>query len=77
MAALVGIGNLLASKERLTPRIIAGRAIASAGLGAASSLVLIWFPDMPYTVQIGAACLCASLGVSFLEKVVQRVISKG
>lgn len=32
---IVGIGGLLASTERLTLRIVVGRALSSAGLGAA------------------------------------------
>ncbi len=76
-AALVGLGNLLASKERLTWRIILGRALTSAGLGAASSLLMVWIPTMSYPMQLGAACLAASLGVSFLEKVAQRIVKGG
>lgn len=72
MGAFIGIGQLLASKEQLTPRIIFGRAMSSAGLGAASAAVLVWFPDLPLVAQLGIAASIASLGTSFLEKAVQK-----
>ncbi len=72
----IGLGQLLASKERLTARIIIGRALSSAGLGAASALILVWFPSIPFAAQLGAAATVASLGTSFLERLVQRFIGK-
>lgn len=71
---IVGIGTLLASTEKLTWRIICGRAIASAGLGASSAAILAWLPMLPFEAQIGIACAIASLGTSSLERILQRVI---
>jgi hypothetical protein len=70
---VVGLGQLLASEERLTRRIIVGRAMSSAGLGAASAGVLAWIPDLPLVAQLGIACAMASLGTSGLEKLFQRI----
>lgn len=69
---VVGIGQLLASTEKLTLRIVAGRALSSAGLGGASSAVLTLIPDLSLTAQLGLAALFASLGTSFLERMFQR-----
>jgi len=73
---IVGIGQLLASTERLTMRIVVGRALSSAGLGASSAAILVWMPGLPVTAQFGIAALIASLGTSGLEKMIQRIIKR-
>lgn len=73
---LIGVGQLLASKEVLTKRIVVGRALSSAGLGAASTSILILVPDIPLAAQFGFAALCASLGTSALERLFQRWIDQ-
>lgn len=73
---VAGLGQLLASEEKLTVRIVAGRALSSLALGVASGTALTWLPDMPLTAMVGLACLVASLGTSGLEKLLQRFLSK-
>ena len=70
----VGIGQLLASAEVLTPRIIVGRALSTGGLGMVAGLAVVWIPDVPLVAQIGLAAAIASLGTSGLERVFQRII---
>ena len=70
----IGIGQLLASPERLTKRIIIGRALSTGGLSMAAGLVLVWVPDLPLIGQIGVAAALASLGTSGLERMFQRLI---
>ena len=70
--ALIGLGQLLASKERLTMRIVFGRALSSAGLGASSAMILAWIPGLPMAAQLGIAATIASLGTSALERLVQK-----
>lgn len=70
----IGIGQLLASPERLTKRIIIGRALSTGGLSMAAGLVLVWVPDLPLIGQIGVAAALASLGTSGLERMFQRVL---
>lgn len=77
MGVLVGIGQLLASREQLTWRIVIGRALSSLGLGASSAAVLVWLPDIHLAAQLGLAALIASLGTSGLERLVQRVFGAG
>lgn len=74
--ALVGLGQLLNSKEQLTPRLILGRAITSGLLGATFGMVTIWLPDVSNVVLFGGAAAVASLGVSGLERILQRVVGK-
>lgn len=75
VGVVIGLGQLLASNERLTLRIIIGRAMSTGGLAMAAGLVLAWFPDLPLAGQIGFAAALASLGTSGLERVFQRAIS--
>jgi len=71
---IIGLGQLLASEDKLTPRLVLGRAMSSAGLGASAASVLTFFPDLPLTAVCGIACLIASLGTSFVERVVQKLL---
>lgn len=73
---IVGIGQLLASTEKLTLRIVVGRALSSAGLGASSAAMLVWFPGLPPAAQFGVAALFASLGTSGLERIVQKWLNR-
>jgi len=70
----IGLGQLLASNEKLTPRIIVGRALSTGGIAMASGAVLVWIPSVPLVAQIGIAAVFASLGTSGLERLFQRVI---
>lgn len=76
MGCAIGIGQLLSSKQKLTPRIILGRALSSAGLGASTAIIFMWFPDIPLAAQLGAAATLASLGTSFLERLFQKYVKK-
>ncbi|WP_150428882.1 hypothetical protein [Dechloromonas sp. CZR5] len=71
---IIGVGQLLASGEVLTLRIIIGRSLSTAGIAMAAGAVLVLVPDLPLVGQIGVAALLASLGTSGLERLFQRVI---
>jgi hypothetical protein len=70
----IALSKLLDSKEKITPRIAIGRALSTGGIAMAAGLILIWFPNVPWGVQLGAAAALASLGTSGLERMFQRVI---
>lgn len=74
---LTGLGQLLASKERLTWRIVIGRCLSSAGIATAAGVVLIAMPNLSPLAQIGLAAALASLGTSGLERLIQRVLGIG
>lgn len=71
---VAGIGQLLASTEKLTTRIVVGRALSSAALGASAGTALTWLPEMPLEAMIGLACVIASLGTSGLERLLQKFL---
>ena len=76
LGILVGLGQLLASKEQLTPRIVWGRCLSTMGLSMAAGVVLLAFPEVSPLAQIGVAAALASLGTSGLERLVQRAMGK-
>lgn len=72
--ALIGIGQLLASTERLTLRIIIGRAVSSGGLAVAASSIQLWYPGISTSALVGVSAVAASLGTSFLERTAQKFL---
>ena len=73
---IAGLGTLLASEEKLTSRIVIGRAISSLALGVTAASILIWVPGVAFSAQVGIACAVASLGTSGLERLFQRALNK-
>ena len=72
IGALTAFGQLLASNEKLTPRIILGRALTSVGLSVSAGALMLWFADPHPLALIGVSAGLASLGTSFLERLVQK-----
>jgi drug/metabolite transporter (DMT)-like permease len=77
IGVLTALGQLMASKEVLTWRIVVGRCLSTAGIATASGAVLLAFPAVPPIAQIGVAAALASLGTSGLERVIQRALGIG
>lgn len=77
IGVLTGLGQLMASKEELTWRIIAGRCLSTAGIATAAGVILLAFPTVSPLAQIGVAAALASLGTSGLERLIQRVLGIG
>lgn len=74
---MVGIGQLLASDERLTWRIVVGRALISSALGMSSTVIFLFLPEVPFFVLLGLACGLVSLGTSGLERAFQVIFNRG
>jgi len=72
VGVLTALGQLLASNERLTPRIILGRALSSIGLSVSAGALLLWFAEPHPLALIGVSAGLASLGTSFLERFLQK-----
>lgn len=70
----IGMGQLLASNEQITLRLLLGRALSTGGLAMAAGVVLVWVPELSMPGQLGVAAGLASLGTSGLERVFQRAI---
>jgi hypothetical protein len=75
VGAFVGIGQILDSGERLSWRIVIGRALVSAGLAAMAPALFVWFPAMPRMAEFAFAAVLASLGTSGLQALARHFIA--
>jgi len=71
---LIGLGQLLSSDERISTRLVIGRAMSSTGLSLVAGLILIQFPKLGLIPLVGLSALIASLGTSALERLLQRFL---
>jgi hypothetical protein len=76
IGAILGIGQLLASTDRVTLRLAIGRAIVSGGLGLTAGSLLLLMPEIPLVALVGVSCVVVSLGTSALETLFQRIVAK-
>ena len=75
LGALIGLGQILDSAEKLSWRIVVGRALVSAGLASMAPVLLVWLPQMPRMAEFAFAALLASMGTSGLQMLVRRVLT--
>lgn len=73
VGVLIGLGQLLNSREDVTPRLIFGRCLSTAGISMAAGAVLLVFPGIPLVAMIGVAAALGNLGTAGLERVIQRI----
>lgn len=76
IGVLTALGQLMASKERLTWRLVIGRCLTTGGIATASGAVLLAIPAVSPIAQIGLAAALASLGTSGLERVIQSTLRR-
>ena len=57
LGALIGLGQILDSAEKLSWRIVVGRALVSAGLASMAPVLLVWLPQMPRMAEFAFAAL--------------------
>lgn len=82
VSAVIGLGQLLSSKEKITWRKALGRGICAAGLGMASAFLMYllpfgWLPDNAvFTAQLGIGAALASFGTSGIERLAAMYLSK-
>lgn len=72
IGAVIGIGQLLASGDKITARYALGRSILSTGIALSSFSVLAWLPDASPPLLVGVSALMASLGSSGLTMLAHR-----
>lgn len=61
LGALIAIGKVLASDEKVTPRLFVGRVILGSATALAAGAVLVWIPGLSQTAITG---LGAAFGVA-------------
>jgi hypothetical protein len=75
IGAAIGLGKLLNSADPITARVVIGRAIVNAGIGAAAGTVMLFVPDAHPVLLYGAAAGLASVGTSTLEYILKARLS--
>lgn len=72
IGAAIGIGKLMAADDPITPRLFVGRAMASAGIGAAAGSIVYLVPSASPILLYGIAAGLASMGTSTLEYILKK-----
>lgn len=72
IGAAIGLGKLLNSDEKITPRLVIGRAVVNAGIGAGAGAGTLLFPAADPIVLYGLAAGLASLGTSGVEMLLRK-----
>lgn len=72
IGAAIGIGKLMAAEDPITPRLVIGRALASAGIGAAAGSIVYLVPSAGPILLYGLAAGLASIGTSTLEYILKK-----
>lgn len=73
---LVGIGQLMRSKEKITLKVAIGRAIMQALLAVPAASIYLVIPEAPLAAVIGVGAALSSLGVSGLEKLLEKLTER-
>lgn len=67
IGAVTALGKVLASDEKITGRLLAGRVIIGASLSLSATSLLLVFPSMPTMVLVGIGSAAGILGEQFVE----------
>lgn len=76
LGAGIGIGQVLASGEPLTLKLVIGRALVTSGFALGGLTVLALIPGLAPVAQVGIACAIASLGTSGIEKLLGPIFNR-
>lgn len=67
IGAMIALGKLLASSEKLTLRLCAGRVILGSATSLIAGMLLIQFPDIPPLALIATASALGIAGAQLVE----------
>lgn len=76
IGAAVGLAQVLLSKDPVTLRQAAGKAISNAALAMSAAAVLAVVPGLNPFVLTGISALIATLGTEGLQKLFQKYLNK-
>jgi hypothetical protein len=71
----IGVGQLLLSNQKLSWRLLLGKAICSAGLGGSAALLGMFHTGATFELQIGLACALATMGSDVLTNLIIKRFS--
>jgi len=72
IGAVIALGKVLASNEKITPRLIAGRVILGSAISVAAGAAMVQFPDMSPLAVNGVGAGLGILGYQFCEMWLRR-----
>ncbi|MSE15525.1 holin [Pantoea agglomerans] len=72
IGGVIALGKVLASNEKITPRLIAGRVILGSAISVAAGAALVQFPDMSPLAVNGVGAGLGILGYQFCEMWLRR-----
>lgn len=72
IGALIALGKVLASDEKITVRLIVGRVLLGAAISVAAGAALVQVPDMSPVAINGLGAAAGILGYQFLELWLRR-----
>lgn len=72
LGGIIALGKVLASNEKITPRLIAGRVILGSAISVAAGAALVQFPDMSPLAVNGVGAGLGILGYQFCEMWLRR-----
>jgi hypothetical protein len=72
IGAVIGLGQLMASTERITVRTVLGRMILGSAVAPIAGIALLQFENMPEVAVIGIACALGILGSAIIEEFLKR-----
>ena len=72
IGAVIALGKVLASNEKITPRLLAGRVILGSAISVAAGAALVQFPDMPQLAVNGLGAAAGIAGYQVCELWLRR-----
>ncbi|RQM39359.1 phage holin family protein [Erwinia psidii] len=76
IGAVIGIGQVLVSNERITLRLALGRIILGSAVALVAGVLLLQFEDIPELAVIGVACALGIAGHTAIEAAVKSRLGK-
>ncbi|AOK00341.1 phage holin family protein [Burkholderia vietnamiensis] len=72
MGALIGIAKLLVSSERLTFRVIVGRALLGSATSMVAGIALLQIPNLDPLALLGIGSALGIVGSQYIEILLRR-----
>ena len=76
MGALISIAKLLVSDERITVRVVVGRAILGSATSLLAGVVLIQVPNLSPLALLGVGSALGIVGQQYIEKILRAKLKK-
>jgi hypothetical protein len=76
LGAAIGLGKLLASDERLSARLILGRALLGSAVSLIAGVALVQVPDISPLALCGIGSALGIVGAQYLELLLKRKANK-